>query len=698
MSLTVPRAGSDGGRAARVRVEPSSNGAALAEFGQRVQSTFEAVENFQIDTQLQKAETDATRQLNDLRLEVEQIGDPRAAEQHWKTGSAAIREGYTGEASELPGKVRDRFGNAFDRMSNAHAYSLGRRFIRDSMAAREASYIDWAHSATRIAASAEPEVRSELIAQGEAQIEGLLRANAISPDEAARRRIGLRTDIDNARAIEMVQADPTGFLEASGDPEAFPGLTAEQLSAKRAQAQRAVDAGTAAAVRQAKVDAAAVQRAIGKEINDAVNVLKSGKAYGDTDFLNDPATKAHENYGELAVWLDLQTELPTLQKLSPVDLKAYIEKERSTPATDDFEADRLAALESYYDEAVTGYQTDPIAYGQKQGLSIPSLPEFDPSDAEGFANALTVRVAIAEAMRQDGWTDHTVVFSRKDREAIARANREDADPAARVELARVAATVQTADGRYPLRDAMDDPVMDAVGGLVHATGDTALATEILTGQAQIRSGNITMPTRAERLDPATGTLETLLSDLPGGPKIERQIREAADALYAARIKKTDEVASGDIDDDVYRQALHEVMGGTGPYDEDGAAGGVQDVRQRATILPVGIRASAVDGALDHLGRISAGKDRGKAITELDQATFETQMRAISGGRLPAIGGETLAPEDLQASGIGIQAIGDDRYVFIRETRNSQTGYRTIYADDGAPFVFSLRRLVREVGR
>ncbi|QPM89158.1 hypothetical protein [Pseudooceanicola algae] len=713
--LTVPTAGTSPGRAARaVPAQDPGTGGAIADFGAVMERIGTGIEADRLDRKLKRVQVDLTRDVNDLRLQVEQIGDPDAAEHAWSSGVTGLRTRYEAAQGEdgrqmIEDRSRETFGLMFDQLTNATAFGIGKRALELRRSEREASFLNYTYEASRAGASADAPTLEVLYSQGDEQIDGLLASGIIDAEEAARRRIALRGEISTARAIEMVGSDPAGFLAASENASAVPGLSGDQLAAYRVQAQSAVDSAAAAATRQAAADTRARSVAVGQEITDAVTVLKSGKPYGDTDFLADPEVKAHEDYPKLQAWVSLQQRLPGLAQMSPDELWRRVQDERARPGTDAHDTAELSALESYYDEALTGWSQDPIQFAHDRGFAVPTLPGFEASDPGTFATALGQRLAFAGWLQEEGYTDDLRPFSRADKAMFDRMKQ--ADPATRVELAQIASVAavqdpQTGQRSYPLQELIGDPVMASVGDLITATGDRGLGEEILTGQGQIDAGNVRMPAQADRLESSTQTVRMLLADLPGGAEMEGRVRAATDALYAARVKGVDP-ASGEIDEDIYLQALHEVMGGTGTYDDrKSATGGVQKVRDRETILPVGIRARTVSSALERLGQVaetasvSSGRGGQTDVTRWveDPAAFERQMRTIGNGAMPMVDGDPITREDLQSQRVTLQAVGDDQYIFAVAGRDSATGFSTLYDEDGAPFVFSLRKMLREVAR
>ena len=288
MTLTVPQAGTNPGRVARAQEEPvNQTGAALAGLGQRMEQIGSALETDFLERQYQRTQIDATRDLNNLRLEVSAIGDPDAAEQRWIDGRKEIRARYLGPENDEDGgednedggalhvKNRDRFTLAYDQLANSHEYSLGRQTLVARQAQHEANYIDYAHTATQQAATAAPEVRDELLTNGLTQIDRLVELGIINAAEGKRRKIGLQGDFDNARAITMVDEDPEGFLAATEAGE-FKGLEADRIAQYQKQARASVERAAAAAAKSAEAERMAAEGVLDDEISEIEAIYSAG--------------------------------------------------------------------------------------------------------------------------------------------------------------------------------------------------------------------------------------------------------------------------------------------------------------------------------------------------------------------------------------------------------------------------------------
>jgi hypothetical protein len=132
--LSMPYAGTNPGRPAQAQPQPVDGRAgAVADFGQVMLDVGTALENDRLDREIKRAQVDMTRELNDLRLQVEGIGDPDAADAAWQQGVEQLRSAYVAPAADGRARISpanaDRFGLAFDDLANRHASSLGARSL-----------------------------------------------------------------------------------------------------------------------------------------------------------------------------------------------------------------------------------------------------------------------------------------------------------------------------------------------------------------------------------------------------------------------------------------------------------------------------------------------------------------------------------------------------------------------------------------
>ena len=168
--LTVPRAPVTVGRTATIRHESPGTGELAAAFGNRLLAFGTALEADRLDREMARLKVDMTRDLGELRLQVEDMGDPDAAGAAWDAGVASIRKNYltgTGENGRprVDKKNEGNFGLAFDDLTNTHALAIGRRGLALRQSQRAATYYDYGNVAAAQAVTADPETQAQMIAR-----------------------------------------------------------------------------------------------------------------------------------------------------------------------------------------------------------------------------------------------------------------------------------------------------------------------------------------------------------------------------------------------------------------------------------------------------------------------------------------------------------------------------------------------------
>ncbi|WP_289150268.1 hypothetical protein [uncultured Salipiger sp.] len=684
--LTVPSAGISPGRAARAVPQPvPEGGAEFAQFGQTMLAVGTQLENDRLDREMKRAQVDLTRDVNDLRLQVEQIGDPDAAEAAWSQGVSGLREQYqtgtnaAGRPLVDPKNAND-FGLMFDQLTNSVAYSVGRRTIDLRNAEREATWINYAHEATRLGANADQPTVDLLMTNGNSVIDGLLASGAIDAAEAARRRIGLQADISNAKAIRMVEEDPQGFI-AQADEGGFAGLEADTVARYQVTAKNNIEAREAAATREA------TKRADDR-VTDIRDIARDDRISTDEAYLETDDAKASEYYGEAKAAVALQREYASLKRMTPDQLMDIIDQEEAQKVAKPYQTERLKLLNDLLDDHDTGYTDDPVGYANKTGVA--SIEPIDwTADSTTLANELSRRSEIGTQLVDSGYTHTRRVLTEEEADALSDVLDVEAEPEERLRIAGVLARQL---GGAELARLSNDPVLTHAGDFVAAGYPPGKALDMLRGQAAMDRDNVVMPPLKDRRGTSFQVLDQVYADLPGGDGLEARTLAAADALYARRMGRIDPTA--DIDQDRYSQALHEVLGGTGAYGSASARGGIQQVDGMMTILPKGVSAEDAEQAYRNVGLIS-DPERPRAATWTEARALEVFQKA-SGGQTPTI--EGAFPSQRTLEDLRLLAVGDDEYALVRPSSDPIDPPTALENSSGGLFKFSLRRLIREARR
>jgi hypothetical protein len=688
MSLTVPRAGSVAGRSANVVAAPNQTGQMVAEFANRLTGIGIALEDDRLSRQANRLQVDMMRDFNNLALELQSIGDPDVLDQTWTERSNQLRQAYTSASGE-DGRPRvdprnlERFTLAFDEMASRSALSIGARALELRQSQRRATFDQFATETVNAASTVDPDTAAWLIEGADMQIAEMEATGTITPEEAQRFRTDIRANTANARAITMIGADPQGFL-AAADRGEFVGLGAETVARYSVQAQSAIDAATTRAQTEAQRLADERARQVTQELNDAAAMALDGRSIIDEHKFSQADYQNSEAYPRYQAAAALRAEQPLLSTMTVSNLRTLVAQERQRPITAPYEQARLDLLEEQLAKAEAGWSADPVAHAAGVGLNVPPRPEFDPSQPQTFATFLAERRAMGEALVQDGYIRTPRVLSEEDRAYVRQVTDLNQDPAARAAAAAVLVTGLPAQGPDSAAALIDDPVFLHVGALLATGVQQSVATEVFRGQQEIEAGNVILPSNATRIGAAGETLQEIFGDIAGGATEQARVRAATDALYAARARRTDPANADDIDEDLYMQALFEVMGGSGAYDSRDALGGVKELNGYQTVLPRGVSGAMAESAISQIGYDAAG-----AWTP---ATMAAQLSAASlTGAAPALVTEDRFWDDLQDA--RFQAVGNDQYIIVF---NTASGVRSLRDTNGQEYRLSLSRLISQV--
>lgn len=690
MTLTVPRAPRRGGRAAQPQVEADSRGEALAQFGARVTQIGTAIQNERLARTEERLAVDLTNDFYDLRLEAQQIGDPEALDAFWVQRSAELRERYVGESGLVPTQLRSRFATRFDSQSGRHGFELGTQAIDLRNSQRIANLDRWTHTASRAAAGSGAGVRAEINQQTEEMLDAMVRDGVLTPEQAEARRQGIVGSTDVARANILVDEDPQGFLDAVSNGE-LTGLTAEQVSRLTVRANSAIESNAASAERE-------ITSRVGSELSEIRDLIRGGFTVANMDRLNQPEYQQHEDYAETMALVQLTNEMPNLYAMTVQELEEQIAQEAARPRTYRYANERMDALIQVRDELASLWVEDPIEATRTAGIAdVQDMVAFDPANPGAFEALLRNRAGVAQYVAETGHAQEMepTLFDRDEVQQIRAMAGVDQSPDARLGLSALLY-------EYEQDHLLEDPVLRHVGGMVaQSDRNRSVAEDILRGQQVLDADNIVLPPLRDRLPAVFDEMGVVFADLPGGEYLQSTYIAAADALYASRVRRVD--PAGDFDPRLYRQVLHEVMGGTGEVGNNGTRsgtqrGGIQLYNDDLTIFPPGVRAVDMEFAIDALAGVVAVPRGARATGEsVDPPDPDRPMQILASvsrtGQPPAIGGQPVDLDDL--ADLSIRAIGPDQYVFLA---NTNSGAYVVTDLRGQEYVFSMTRFLREARR
>lgn len=691
--LTVPKAGINPGPVATTRVAENDLGATISRFGDVAAEVGNRLEADRLDRQLKRLNVDLTRDMNELSLRMAQIGDPDQLEQEFGAGVKNLRNAYLKGVTDS-GRPRvdeanqEKFGLLFDELQGRHQLSVGRQALAGRFAQREATYLDFRHTATVAASTADPETRDLYFEQGSEQIEALLSAGVIDAAEAQRRKLTLRSGMDEAAALKLLDEDPAGFLEAA-DVGEFDGLGGPALSRFRATATGRIAAASDKERKAAEVAAKAQEKQITNQLKEMSGIWSLGQRSVDEEaFLARPDVQANPYFAEAMAHRELLLEMPQLDSMSPVELRDAVVSERKRPKAFKYQAERLALLEGKLAAEEKAWATDPIGHARSKGMPVPELPAFDPENPRELAQALLQFKAVSGALVDNGWTRNRAIFDPATTEQLQRIVQDTKDPAAQAQLAGVIVG-SIGDRPDALKGLKIAPTFRFAGGLQIAGGSPEIATSLMRGQQVLDAGTVVLPKVAQRLGAASKIVEDLFFAPHGGAALQAEVLAAADARYVDTHGRVD--PSGEMDDDAYLQSVHEVMGGSGPWDSEDARGGIQDVMGEHTILPMGVSAGDVEAALSKLGRVVAEQSPIGLLEQHETERLAVDLARISmTGHPPLINGAPLTTYSL--SRMNIRAVADGAYEFFYIDQNGRVLVPN--TEDGEPYRFRMSHLLK----
>jgi hypothetical protein len=665
--LTVPQATTVAGRAANVGQQPQLQiGQAAAELGGRVFDLASQMIASRIQQRTQVAQLDMTTDFAAARLKVDQLTDPAEVGPAWDQETAAIRARYLPTDDKgnvtLDPREADALSLYFKDLSGQHTTAIAGNVATLGRSQQKASWLATSNRIGAQAQTADPQTAEALVALSDQRIAQLEADGVMTAPEAELARQQATAGIWGAQASKLIDSDPQAFLDQAGEGLWNQKLGADGLAQGQAAAQAAV-AQKAKAAEDAAARDARQQAALANDQLDAmIGLSAKGVSPAQRALLTDPTFRAAADPAKLAraeASVKLVDEIPTIGQMSVPDLKAAIAAETAKPKTAGWQTEKLDLMQSQLNARQAALTKDGAAYLQAQGTGFAKLPSMDPADP---AFAAAIRGRVVDAQHYSGTEGVSVQpFTTEEQAQIKALADPSVDPKARAQLA----SVLGAELGYQAASSLTgNPVFGQVSGLLASGAPTALGAEILKGQARMAADNVVKPPVKERLQSIFTTLGPLLGDTIGEAEAASKFA-AADALYAARFP--DPAAA--FDPDGYGQALHEVLGGQGPYKNAEARGGMQDVNGAMTLMPQGLRAQEVEAGL-------------ASVAQFEPDVFKSLMTMISvSGAPPMINGLPIPASDLE--GVRIEAVADDTYRFVTE------GGTTFEDGTGAPYEFHL---------
>lgn len=712
MTISVPKAGNNPGRAPEIRERMPRTGQMIADLGRQGFEVAARLQEERDNREFQRAKIDMTRDLNNLRLEAMQIGDPEELEAFWTSRTADLRSSYLEGTTEdgsprVNERIREDFALAYDSLSSSMSYDVGRTAISARNSQRRANWLAYEQEITTGAESAGPETRATMVAQGEAEIDKLVASGAITPEEGQRRKISLAGNVDNAAAIQGVAIDPAGFLTALDEGQ-YSNLDPEAQARYRVQAESALARMEAAEEKAAEAEADAREKAIGEQLSEITDIYRVGREPKTAALLDDPAYQEHEDYARARAAQSLFRQEPMISRMSAEELDALIAEEKKRPLAFKWQNERLALLKEWREANHKDFATDPMSAARDREYPVPDLPDFDPSSPVDYMRGVRQRAAISGQLQKDGHIKGIRIFDEDEAATLRASYGPQGDPAERTAWISAMTAALEDDAPAVIRQVTQDPTTAYAATLIRRGGDRNVVASMLAGQRRVADKTVVLPSHDEFI---TAYDEATEAEFSSQFDLTPQLIDAATYLYAE--------AGGDpedIDGKLFGQSVQRALGARPDENGNYTIGGLQELDTPGTFgfgsdnyrvdLPVGVRRDDVQTALETLnGQFEAGarpqftRD-GRQPGEARELPGIKTLEAVSlTGSAPNLG----APEDaadnfanLRMASIWRDGRPTGTYAFYRLDGQ---GNRVVLRDTaGALFKFRVEDLIEEAGQ
>lgn len=700
MTMQIPRAGTNPGPAARAVPQPGGGGGqVIDQLGRALSDIGGRLEGDRLDRELKRAQVDMTRDLNDLRLEVEQIGDPDEADRFWVERRDALRDSYLapdaqGQARISPGNS-ENFGLAFDDLANRHGFSIGARNLGLRQSQRLATYDAYLFEAERTAVNSDESTRDVLLEQGAEQIRAMVQSGILTPEEGQERLQNLNTRLDEAAAFEAYNSDPAGFLRRLDDGE-FHALDPTSETRMRAGAQADLQKAAKEAETTAEQARAEARKGAVASLNRLSSLSDPSRATAAAlAMLDDPAILAMaEEDEDVALALrkaqarvSLDAEEQAFATATPAQLRDAINQERQAKVQHPFQEERLQLLEEHLERVESAVETDLMGHLADVGYAVPALDLA--ADPDALTQQLQRRVGFGEAARDRGFGARAAVLNAEEKTQLSDLLEPGADPARRQDVLTAFAGVLGSDAQPVIEEATGDPMLAHVTHLMTQGASPNIIRLALDGQKRLADKTVNAPKPgAFRASFRAITDDIFFEET----ELENRVLATATTFYATLDPESD-----DIDDAKARQAINMALGGAGSD-----SGGLIRMPDTGLFgryelpLPPGLAHRDFEAALDDLSAQMQGRPPRGAFAGRDPSAALLSRASLTGSP-PALDPEDMAAQfdRLRIQPLWRDGQPSDRYILVRETPQ---GPVALADTTGARFEFSLRRFVRGARR
>jgi hypothetical protein len=593
---------------------------------------------------VREARLGALQDLDQARIHYETTGDLDGLGDKWEAEASAIAGKY---AAGVPKHLQKDFALGLKETVAPQTGAIRRREYALYQDRERASLNSDLRTYEKLAAGAPDEAsRAAVLGDAAGVVGEAVDAGLISAVDADKILSDIPANASRIEAINILAEDPQAYLDRA---EEFAGtLPPDDHARFTVTAKGAVAAEATRRQREDELLAATATKERTQKVDDAIDILESGRPYKDLPALLAEVAGTPEA-DRLQASIDAVGTETNFALMTPAEQKAVLDANRKAPTGNPADIGRDNRLEAIHTRTVESLKADPLAHIRDRGIApVPPVDLSDPASVKA-------RIAVAEAVTSEYTPDAKTIlyFDQAEAESLSA---ELASPDPDRALGVVALIQRNFGDRAPLALAQigaKDPTMHLAGALVLETGQMDTSRAILRGRQLAKEGKGAKIATEQRR-----SVEAELKPLfpPNDTMRLPALMTAADAHFAATGLGIEDPKSPEARA-AYMASVQAVMAGT---DQQGTKyGGIQPVNGKATALPARLTASEVEMAVNGFGA-------------------DSWKRASLSGQPPLWGSkpmtdyDTSAREDLSllSLGNGVYALGytraDGKTVFMRD--------------------------------
>jgi hypothetical protein len=444
----------------------------------------------------------------------------------------------------------------------------------------------------------------QLLAHGEASVDGLVQGGILSAVDGGKRVRNFQGRLDEIKVMQEITANPGRAANMLANPKMFTHLDPFRRQALLNGAHS-----------QAKADRAVYLAEVRESVQDVIYTESHGFVAEHFDAV--AAAAKGTKYEPMMMAVREDRETVQAFAMLPADERAEDLAALRTKATGERQVRLYERAETVHSNLQKAARLDPLGTAAQQGLV--KLEPFDVSDPL----SLTRR---AEAARRASGHYRVPVSPLRDDEV--KAVNDSLQTASADQVTGILLGMRRgfgADGTAALIGKASEKAPELALALLNVDERPELSREIVMGGRVLRGNTEVKPAAKDRV----AAISTVFGDAftPETAQALGPIVEAANALYAGR-----RVPSGDLtyDDEVYTKALSDVVGG------------VLRFNGRSIIAPVpGMRQGDFDDMVDAVtdldlieygnGRPVFGNGTGFTREMLDSRTFGAEPQLVTSG-------------------------------------------------------------------